>query len=389
MKVARVRWAPYRIPFRAQYKTSLGTLTQREGLVLEVETDDGRIGLGEAAPAPEALGTSKALDRAIGVVAPSLIGCELVEVEPSKLAVGWAPEITGAVRAALDIALFQLFPQARHMPLARFLRTNASDSVAVNALVTLSSDPRRAAAAAVAEGFSTIKLKVGAFARGQSSERGVQPGALQPGAFLPASVHTGYVADVRAAIGPDLKLRLDPNGAWTVEEAAGNISAVSGYDIEYLEQPIPPGDLDALARLQAAVDVDIAADEDVTDLETARRIIEMSAARVLVLKPQRLGGFRPCLQVMEEASRAGVRCVVTTSIEAGVGTAACLHLAAALPPGSPASGLATADLLASELTTPHLAIENGVMRVPTEPGLGVTLDAKAAAPFLGEWREAP
>src|SRR5438046_10528255 len=89
MKIARVRWAPYRIPFRAPYTTSLGTLTQREGLVLEMETEDGRVGSGEAAPAPEALGASKALDRVMTAVAPLLVGREVIEVDPSSLASHW------------------------------------------------------------------------------------------------------------------------------------------------------------------------------------------------------------------------------------------------------------------------------------------------------------
>jgi L-alanine-DL-glutamate epimerase-like enolase superfamily enzyme len=195
------------------------------------------------------------------------------------------------------------------------------------------------------------------------------------------------IASVRDEIGPDVKLRLDPNGAWSIDRAVRTINSLAEYDLEYVEQPIPPGDLNGLRRLQAAVDVPIAADEDVTDLETARRIVESGAAQLLVLKPQRLGGLRASQQVVEMANAAGLRCVVTTSIEAGAGTAACLHLAAALPPGSPASGLATAGLLASELTTPQLTIEHGAMRVPATAGLGVQLDGAAMAKYAGAWRE--
>jgi L-alanine-DL-glutamate epimerase-like enolase superfamily enzyme len=195
------------------------------------------------------------------------------------------------------------------------------------------------------------------------------------------------IAAVREAIGPDVRLRLDPNGAWTEAQAIAAIRAFAAYDIEYVEQPIPPGNLPALARVQAAVETPIAADEDVADLTSAERVIAADAAQVLVLKPQRLGGLRACVEIAQTAAATGLLCVMTTNIEAGVGTAACLQLAATLPDDL-AHGLATLNLLQDDLLLdPGLPIEAGRMRRPDAPGLGVTLDEVALMRYSDGWRE--
>ena len=196
------------------------------------------------------------------------------------------------------------------------------------------------------------------------------------------------MAAVREALGPDVKLRLDANGAWGVDQAIETIRALEPFDIQYVEQPIAPGNLESLRRVQDAVATPVAADEDVTSPEAARRLLDAGAAHVLVLKPQRLGGLRPSREVIDAATAAGVKVVVTTSIESGVGTTACLQLAAALDRPY-AHGLATLDLLEDDLILdPGLPIERGLMRLPEGPGLGVRLDEAALAHYSDGWREA-
>jgi o-succinylbenzoate synthase len=214
-----------------------------------------------------------------------------------------------------------------------------------------------AAHKAVSDGFSCIKLKV---ATQQTIEREIE-----------------RIAAVREAIGTSRHLRLDANGGWTFEQARAVLSRCADFDIQYVEQPLPARDLSGLRRLREAVPVPIAADEAVTDSDSARRILEYGAADVLVLKPQSVGGLRACQRIIHEATTHGVRCVITGAVESGVGIAAALHLAAATPDITLECGLASADLLADDLVTTGLMISNGKMLVPDGPGLGVTLDRDA------------
>ena len=369
MNVTRVRWAPFRIAFREPYVTSRGSVLHREGLILELTADDGRVGLGEAAPDPSLGKTGAELVASLETIAQHLVGAALEE-----LAVRAAPDdgvidpIESAIACAVDVATLDALAALKGGSVASFLNPASALSVPVNALIT-SSDPVLAqsrAAVAARAGFGTIKLKVGVLSSLDAERE--------------------RVAAVREAIGPAVKLRLDPNGAWTEAQAIAAIRAFQGYDIEYVEQPVAPGDLESLARVQAAVDTPIAADEDAADLAATERIVAAGAARVLVLKPQRLGGLRPCLEIVHAAEDAGLSCVITTSIESGIGVAAALHLAASLPGHGLAHGLATSDFLASDLITPHLEVSNGALHLPDAPGLGVGLHASAAN-YLGPWQE--
>lgn len=366
MRIEGVRWIEYRLPFRAPYVTAGGRLAVREGLLLQLVAEGGRTGLGEAAPAPESQVAGRDLGRILAAAAPGLLGRDAAGLPALRLPDGCAAEAAAAIRGALDIALCDLLAQEQGVSVARLLSA-AAESVAVNALVTAAAGAPARARAARSDGFAVVKLKVGTLPTPEAERH--------------------RVAAVRRAVGPEVKLRLDANGAWTEEQAIATLRALLQYDIEFVEQPVAAGQPQALARVRAATGAVVAADEDVTGPAAARQLVELGAADVLVLKPQRLGGLRACQAIAEAAAAAGVPCVVTTSIEAGVGTAAALHLAAAL--GGPfAHGLATLELLEDDLILgPGLPAEGGVMKVPPGPGLGVRLDEAALARAAPGWRE--
>ena len=113
------------------------------------------------------------------------------------------------------------------------------------------------------------------------------------------------------------------------------------------------------------------------DLESAYRLLDKEVADILVIKPQLAGGLRPGQQMIQAATERGVRCVITSTIEAGIGLAADLHLAAASPGVTLECGLATLPLLVDDLLVDELPVRNGFLTVPTGPGLGVELDRQA------------
>jgi len=192
-------------------------------------------------------------------------------------------------------------------------------------------------------------------------------------------VHTEIerIAAVRNALGPDIHLRLDANEAWNLEEATAILSQCIPYNIQYVEQPLQAHDLAGMRTLRQAIPIPIAVDEALHSLESARPVLDSEAADILIIKPQLAGGLRAGQQIIQAAAERSVRCVITSTIESGIGLAAGLHLAAASPAVTLECGLATLHLLIDDLIIDDLPIRDGCMAVPTSPGLGVELDRQA------------
>ena len=369
MRVRNLDWTMFRLPFRQRFTTVHTAFTCREGAIVQLSTDTGVVGLGEASPLPQD-GESVLWEIQATLISAkaALIGKEFGEIETDLIQLDRNRCTTAAVRCALDTAICDVLAQVKGISVAEFLAPCVSRTVNVNATIGVSTtiDAGQAAWQAWVDGFRCVKLKVGlAHTLGEECER---------------------VAAVRAAVGPQMKLRLDANGAWSVEQAIRTIQALEAYDLEFIEQPVTPGNVEAMKRVREAVNTPIAADEDITSLDTARRILQYRAAQILVLKPMVIGGLRPTQRIMELVRAIGATVVVTTTLDTGVGAAAALHLAATLPPGSPACGLATSDLLTSDLLIHPLVVSDGQMRLPERPGLGVELDVAALQYYSADKR---
>jgi O-succinylbenzoate synthase len=240
------------------------------------------------------------------------------------------PSDPAACRRAAEEAALLGFPPARR------------DDVAVNALVNGPGfDVERLSE------FPAVKVKVGS------------PGDVE------------LVSEVRDAIGPQVALRVDANGAWDVDTAIDTIRRLARYELEFVEQPV--ASLDDLARVRRAVDVPVAADECIRSLADARRLRALDAADAIVLKQQPLGGVRAALIIAAEAQ---VPAIVSSMMETSVGIAAGLALAAALPELRYACGLATLSQIDGDVARDPLVPEHGVLRVRT-----VTPDAELLARY--------
>jgi O-succinylbenzoate synthase len=175
---------------------------------------------------------------------------------------------------------------------------------------------------------------------------------------------------VRSALGPAGKLRVDANGAWSVDEAYKILSLFSRFELEYAEQPC--GSVEELAELRrrlarGGVDVPIAADESIRKSGDPERVVELEAADIAVLKVQPLGGVWRCLEL---ADRLGLPVVVSSALESSVGLALGVALAAALPELPYACGLGTAQLLAADVTDEPLIPVDGALPVrPVRPSV--------------------
>lgn len=189
---------------------------------------------------------------------------------------------------------------------------------------------------------------------------------------------------VRDAIGPDGRIRVDANGAWSVDEAVPRIAALdrAAGGLEYVEQPV--ADVEDLARVRRRVDVPVAADESIRRAEDPYRVRDLEAADVAVLKVQPLGGVRACLRIAEDI---GLPVVVSSALETTVGIAAGVALAAALPELPYACGLATVQLLTDDLATAPLLPVDGALPVgPVEVDPDALARLSADAERQEHWR---
>jgi o-succinylbenzoate synthase len=168
------------------------------------------------------------------------------------------------------------------------------------------------------------------------------------------------VEAVRDALGPRGAVRVDANGAWSVDDAVGAVRRLdrAAGGLEYVEQPC--ASVEELARLRRLVDVRIAADESIRRTEDPYRVRDLEAADVAVLKVQPLGGVRACLRIAEDI---GLPVVVSSALETSVGIAAGVALAAALPELPHACGLATVQLLEDDVAADPMLPLDGVLPV--------------------------
>lgn len=198
------------------------------------------------------------------------------------------------------------------------------ERVAVNAMIPRVA-PGLAARMAASSGCSTVKVKVGD-PEGEARVRAV-----------------------REAVGPAIRIRVDANGSWSVEEAESALARLSVHSIELAEDPVRTLEEMALLRRRAAVP--LAAEMPVRTPDDARELHRLDAADLLVVKPQRIGGVAASLRAAE---LAGVPVIVSSALETSVGLATCLAVAAALPDPGYAHGIGTALLLTEDVTSEPL-----------------------------------
>lgn len=230
-------------------------------------------------------------------------------------------------------------------------------SVPVNAIVPAIA-PERAAVRARESGCRSVKIKVAA-----------------PGESLDDAV--ARVAAVREAL-PEVRIRVDANGAWSVAEAEAALRELTGFDLEYAEQPCRTVEELAELRQRLAGAVRIAADESIRRAADPLRVRDLGAADIVVLKQQPLGGPRACLRLLTEL---GLPAVISSAVETSVGLAAGLQLAAAVPDLPFDCGLETANLLTGDVVAEPLrpvAGQLAVRSVVPDPNLLAAHEADAA-----------
>ena len=312
MIITQIRLGRISVPLRTPFKTALRTVSSVEDVIVEIHTDCGAVGYGEAPPTGVITGdTTGAIIGAIrDHIAGHLIGRNVDEFETLLQTVQNSIVHNSSAKAAVDMALWDLYGQLYSIPVYK-LMGGARKQITTDITISVN-DPEmmvQDALRAVARGYDCLKMKVG-----------VNP-----------ELDVARLRAVRAAVGKDITIRIDANQAWTPKQAIRILNNMQeqGLEIELVEQPVKACDLEGLKYVTDHSYVPVLADESVFSPADAMTILKMGAADLINIKLMKCGGLYNALKIASAAEIYGVECMIGCMLEAKISVNAAVHLACA------------------------------------------------------------
>lgn len=356
MKITRITATAVLVPRPTAFTSSLGKQTGSENAVVQIETDEGLTGIGEASSIWDRRGRGCA-DEINGLLAPALEGTDPLQIRARSddMDALLSPRSAPA-KSGVEMALWDLLGKAVDAPVYQLLGGQVHERVALSRSLSMGTtdDVLAQAEELVAEGYGTLKMKVG----------------RDPVADV------AHLSALRQRF-PDLRLRVDANMGWpNAKRAARTIRELEEFDIELVEQPLHDRDLEGLRFLRESVDTPIMADESVWTPEDAMACARTDAVDVFNVYVAEAGGLGPASRIFGIADAARLTCIIGSMPELGIGTAAQAHLAFAMPNLGFACDLNGCTYHADDVCDHGLRIEQGFIYPPSGPGLGVTLDSE-------------
>ncbi len=356
LRLMRIDLREIRLPLREPFRISSGVLTARRILLLELVDADGALAWSECVAeerpnySPDTLETSWLAIREW--LAPRVLGRDLAA--PDDVWPVLDADIRGhrMAKAAIEMGVWALAAERAAVPLAMLLGgTQARIEVGIS--LGIQATPAalvERAARALGDGYRKIKLKI------------------QPGADIQ------YVGAVREALGAEAPLMADANNAYTLADA-DHLARLDAFDLVMLEQPLEHEDLVRHAQLQRRLRTPICLDESITSLGRAEDMIALGSGRIINIKPGRVGGFRVSRAIHDLCAAHAIPVWCGGMLESGIGRAHNVALASLPNFRIPGDLSPSARYWERDVVTPAWTMDaEGLVTVPTSPGLGVTVD---------------
>jgi L-alanine-DL-glutamate epimerase-like enolase superfamily enzyme len=336
-------------PYRSHVRTSSTTCSG----IVRIDTDEGLVGWGEAN---------------VNFL-PDISG-RAMQAAAKKWAVGRDPRnialfhqecpLEMRLKAGVEMAMWDIAGKAAGVPVAMLLGGIIRTEIELAACMGIQTYERAGEIASlyVEQGYSTLKTKAGSDAEEDFE----------------------MVRGVRDAVGDKLKLRIDPNRAYTPQQAADLAKRLEQFDLEYFEQPIPAEPLADANWLRQQTSVPIALNESVIGPDSVWEILHAEAASHILPDTHISGGILPCVKIGTLCEAADVPCIMHCGHDLGPKTAAMLHVAAACPSYSLANDSSYYGLEDDIITEPF-EIVNGKIALPDKPGLGLEGDPEKLARY--------
>jgi L-alanine-DL-glutamate epimerase-like enolase superfamily enzyme len=363
MQIERVTVHQYDIPLHEPFVTALKPIPELERVLVEIETDEGIVGLGEGAPAYEVTGETQRSTAAVveDVLAPLVLGENPLDIERVRAQMWRLVDGSPAAHAAMEIALQDIRGKAADMPLYQLLGGYADEPVLdVPKVLSIKSPARMAedAAAAVSDGYRQIKIKVGE----------------------DPATDVERVRAIDEAVPDDVSLKADANQGWGDAKTALAALAAVGDRLDVIEQPVDKHNVTDLRELRRRLDLPVMPDESVESPADVLELVERDAGDMFNIKLMKTGGISEAVRLNAIAEADGRPTQLGSMVEGGVGTAAGVHFV-----------LSQENVVWNEMVGPFMT-ETGVTDLEADlpeisvdgPGLGVDVDRDALAALRTE-----
>jgi len=354
MKIAAIQTGILRTPLKTPFKTALRQVEMMEEVVVQIHTDKGNIGYGSAPPTPPITGeTLASITHAIHEhIRPVLIGQAVNQLNRNTALVQAAILHNSSAKAAVDMALYDLWAQFHDVPLYQLLGggepTLTTDiTISVNPVEHMVSD----ALAALKQGFTQLKIKLG----------------------RQSHLDNERVRAIYQAVKGEAQLRLDANQGWNASQAVHIMRTLEreGLELELLEQPVKADDIKGLKYVSQRITIPVMADESVFSPQHALYLLQQRAASIINIKLMKTGGLQQAMRLADIAAMYQASCMMSCMLESAISVSAAAHLA-----------VARADVINKiDLDGPLLAklnlVEGGAIfdgphiRLSDAPGLGI------------------
>jgi muconate cycloisomerase len=360
--IRRIDAIPVALPLKKPMKMAGVTISTADNVLVRIEADGGLVGWGEAASAPTMTGdTQGSLVAAVRHLSHMILGEDAWMRRALMARLGHALYGNTGAHSAIELALVDLAGRAAGLPAIDLIGGAVRRAVAPMWLLgnATPADDAAEARQRLAQGFRFFKVKVG------------------------AKTIDGDIAStlaVRNALGSELPICADANCGFSPATARRYLDGTRDAGLLFLEQPLGPHDLTALAALTRSSPTPLGADEGIHSLGDITAHSQAGAGGVS-LKLIKLGGISAAIEAARHAERLGLAVNVAAKIaESGIASAAAIHLACAAPAVDWGVSL-THFYLAGDIVKEPLKINDGLVALPTAPGLGVEVDEAAVARF--------
>lgn len=376
MEIREIRLRPLLVPYTKPYYWSQGVIRGAGVVLVEVHTSAGVVGYGESVSTP----SSEAIVSYLRIVAKMCVGrsvfdsTRLLRDAYSALFQAYgtcsSPRFAGQVLAGLSMALWDAAGKAAGQPVHALLGGRLHDEIHYFGFAQgeTAEEVAQDAATLAEDGFDVIYFKVG---RGDALDEQV-------------------IRQVREAVGPHKRLRVDPNEKWNPLHAIRMMQRLAKYDIECVEQPTNAESISSLAQVKAAGLAAIAADQSVFTPFDAYDVCREKAADMIVIGLHETGGFANLLKIAHIAEAADVNICIHGLYETGITTCASNHVAAVVANLDDANQHMSRFLSWDIIKSPDLRPIKGKLKVLGGPGLGFEIDEenvrRAESFFLSESR---
>lgn len=288
---------------------AFGVITGFDTLIIKVETDEGITGYGEAGPLEYVTGESIETCEVVGaLLKEKLLGMDPIAIAEIHKVMDQTIAGNTSIKAAYDIAMYDIAAKRMGVPLYKYL--GGTDPV-LTSDVTISMNPVEKMVEDCLKwkdrGFNILKIKLGEDAESDLAR----------------------MTAIRKAVGEEITLRVDANQGWNVKDSIWIEEQFRKLHIELIEQPVRDSDYEGMARITAASQIPIAADESCHTSEDALKLIRGTACDAINIKLMKCGGIYDALKINAISEAAHQYCMIGCMGESLIANTAAMHLAAA------------------------------------------------------------